>query len=235
MFAYADGVTMGNMTKRNPMALRLAVLAGVAVVAMLAAVVIAGGGSSTPTKKAGDNSALKGIPQSGIALGSPKAPVTIVEFADLQCPFCAEYHQNVFPTILKRYVRSGKVRLELRLLRFLGPDSDRLARVAVAAAGQNRMWQFVGLAYDRQGRENSGYASQSFINKLASDAGLGKLDAGRAAEQIITQNENVARTVGIDSTPSFLIGKTGGPFKRFQPSELTPGAFTPAIDRALGQ
>src|SRR3954451_15947073 len=145
MFAYADGVTMGNMTKRNPMALRLAVLAGVAVVAVLAAVVIAGGGSSTPTNTAGDNSVLKGIPQSGIALGSPKAPVTIVEFADLQCPFCAEYHQNVFPTILKRYVRTGKVRLELRLLRFLGPDSDRLARVAVAAAGPKPVWEVVGL------------------------------------------------------------------------------------------
>src|SRR3954452_2449555 len=228
---------MGTMRTRSSMGIRLVVLGAVAVAAVLVAVVIAGGGSKPATKTAsgGDDSALKGIPQSGISLGSPKAPVTIVEFADLQCPFCAEYHRNVFPTILDRYVRTGKVRLELRLLRFLGPDSDRLARVAIAAAGQNRMWQFVGLAYDRQGRENSGYASQSFINKLASDAGLGKLDAGRAAEQIITQNENVARTVGIDSTPSFLIGKTGGPFKRFQPSELTPGAFTPAIDRALGQ
>ena len=69
-------------------------------------------------------------------------------------------------------MRTGKVRLELRLLRFLGPDSDRLARVAMAAAGQNRMWQFVGLAYDRQGQENSGYATNGFINRLTHDAGL---------------------------------------------------------------
>src|SRR3954451_20585004 len=235
MFAYADGVTMGNMTKRNPMALRLTVLAGVAVVAVLAAVVIAGGGSSTPTKTASDNSALKGIPQSGIALGSPKAPVTIVEFADLQCPFCAEYHRNVFPTILKRYVRTGKVRLELRLLRFLGPDSDRLARVAVAAAGQNRMWQFVGLAYDRQGQENSGYATNGFINKLAQGAGLKRLDAGAAAEHQVQENERLAKTAGINSTPSFLIGKTGGTLRPLQVSDLTPGAFIPKIDSELGR
>ena len=120
----------------------------------------------------GRDSALRGIPQSGISLGSPDAPVTMVEFADLQCPFCAEYHRNVFPTLLKRYVRTGKLRLELRLLRFLGPDSDRLARVAAAAAAQNRMWQFVGLAYQRQGAENSGYATDDFINTLAADAGL---------------------------------------------------------------
>src|SRR3954470_1366457 len=172
--------TMRTMRTRGSMAMRLAVLAAAAIVAVLIAVVLTGGGGGTGTKTAAKPSGLNGIPQAGITLGSPNAPVTMVEFADLQCPFCAEYHRNVYPTILKRYVRTGKVRLELRLLRFLGPDSDRLARGAVAAAGQNRMWQFVGLAYDRQGRENSGYAGQSFINKLASDAGLGKLDAGRA-------------------------------------------------------
>jgi len=238
MFPYADGVSMGTMKTRGSMGLRLAVLGGVAVVAVLVAVMLAGGGSSSTSGGGSDKavtSALTGIPQSGISLGSPNAPVTIVEFADLQCPFCAEYHHAVFPTILKRYVRTGKVRLELRLLRFIGPDSDRLGRVAVAAAGQNRMWQFVSLAYARQGRENSGYANKAFINKLAADAGLNNVDAGQAAGRQLTQNESIAKTLGINSTPSFLIGKTGGPFERFQPSDLTPSAFTPAIDRALGQ
>ena len=224
------------MTKRNPMVIRLAVLAGIAVVAVLAAVVLAGGpGSDGGTKTTSDTSALKGIPQSGLALGSPKAPVTIVEFADLQCPFCAEYHRNVFPSILDRYVRTGKVRLELRLLRFLGPDSDRLARVAAAAAAQNRMWQFVGLAYDNQGQENSGYATNGFINKLARDAGLKRLDAGAAAERQVQANESLAKTAGVSSTPSFLIGRTGGTLRPFQPSDLTPGAFIPKIDSELGQ
>src|ERR1044072_319162 len=98
---------MGTMKTRGSMGIRLAVLGVVAV----AAVVVAGGGSKPATQSpgGGDNSVLKGIPQSGISLGSPKAPVTIVEFADLQCPFCAEYQRNVFPPILKRYVRTRKV------------------------------------------------------------------------------------------------------------------------------
>jgi protein-disulfide isomerase len=218
------------------MGIRLAVLGAVAVAAVLVAVVLAGGpGSDGGTKTTSDTSALKGIPQSGLTLGSRKAPVMIVEFADLQCPFCAEYHRNVFPSILDRYVRTGKVRLELRLLRFLGPDSDKLARVAVAAAGQNRMWQYVGLAYDRQGQENSGYASNGFINKLVRDAGLGKLDAGAAAEAQVQQNERLAKTAGINSTPSFLIGKTGGTLRPMQVSELTPGAFIPKIDQELAR
>ena len=220
---------------RNPMLIRLGVLAAVAIVAVLLAVTLASNGSNEPAKKSGAavSSELSGIPQSGIALGSPKAPVTMVEFADLQCPFCAEYQRAVFPTILKRYVRTGKVRVELRLLRFLGPDSDRLARVAAAAGAQNRMWQFVELAYQRQGAENSGYATDDFINSLAADAGLKSVNAGAGAEAAIARNEQAAQTLGVNSTPSFLIGRTGGTLHRFQPSELTPGAFTPQLDKEL--
>ena len=151
------------------MIMRLSLLAGLAVVAVLAAVAVGGPGRDGPSKGGGSaapESALRGIPQSGIVLGSPDAPATTVEFADLQCPFCAEYQARVFPELLDRYVRTGKLRIELRLLRFLGPDSDRLARAASAAAAQDRMWQLVELAYARQGRENSGYATNAFIKSL---------------------------------------------------------------------
>jgi protein-disulfide isomerase len=222
---------------RNPMLIRLGVLAAVAIVAVLVAVTLASPNKSEPAKGHGEGAAataaFQGIPQSGIALGSPKAPVTMVEFADLQCPFCAEYQRAVFPTILKRYVRAGKVRVELRLLRFLGPDSDRLARAAAAVAAQNRMWQFVELAYQRQGAENSGYATDDFINSLAAGAGLKSVNAGASAEAAIARNEQAAQTLGVDSTPSFLIGRTGSTLHRFEPSELTPGAFTPQLDKEL--
>jgi protein-disulfide isomerase len=222
---------------RSGMAIRLGVLAAVAVAIVLVAVLVAGGkddaGGGDGGSPAAVKSGLDGIPQSGIALGSPDAPVTMVEFADLQCPFCAEYHHQVFPELLKRYVRTGKLRLELRLLRFLGPDSDRLARVAAAAATQNRMWQFTGLAYDRQGAENSGYATDAFLNELATEAGLESPDAGPAADRLIRRSENAARTLGIDSTPSFLIGPTDGTLQRFQPNDLTPDAFVPRIEEEL--
>lgn len=229
---------MGTVARRS-MLIRLGLLGALAVVVVLALVAIggptggdspAGGGSSVTA-----DSALRGIPQSGIVLGSPGAPVTMVEFADLQCPFCAEYHKKVFPELLDRYVRTGRVRLELRLLRFLGPDSDRLARAAAAAAAQNRMWQFAGLAYDRQGTENSGYATDSFIKGLLADAGVRNAHLGAAAERQVRGAEQAARTLGIDATPSFLIGPTGGKLARFQPTELTPGAFLPRIQQELSR
>ncbi len=191
--------------------MRLSVLAAVAVVAVLAAVAVGGSGEGA-TSKGGDASApaLRGIPQSGLVLGSPDAPVTMVEFADLQCPFCAEYQARVFPELLDRYVRTGKLRIELRLLRFIGPDSDRLARAAFAAAAQNRMWQLVELAYARQGRENSGYATNAFIKSLLADAGVHGADTGAAADPELRRAAQAARSAGINETPSFLVGPTGG-------------------------
>jgi len=97
------------------------------------------------------------------------------------------------------------------------------------------MWQFVGLAYDRQGRENSGYATTEFINRLTRDAGLKSPDAGAAAERQVQANERLAKTAGVDSTPSFAIGRTGGTLTHFDPSALTPSAFIPTIDKALGR
>jgi protein-disulfide isomerase len=238
MFPFADGCTMGTVT-RTSMLTRLGLLAGLAVVIVAIAVAAAASGGGAGSQKGGSPAAtlaeLRGIPQSGIALGSPRAPVTMVEFADLQCPFCAQYERDVLPAILKRYVRTGKVRLELRLLRFIGEDSDRLARVAAAASQQNRMWQFVALAYQRQGRENSGYATGEFIDRLAADAGLKRTSAGTAAERQVRQSEQAAKTLGVDSTPAFLIGPTGGPYTRFQPGDLTPGSFAPALDEALSR
>jgi hypothetical protein len=226
---------MGTVSRRS-MIIRLSLLAALAVVAVLAAVAVGGPGQDGPSKGGGSSapeSALRGIRQSGIVLGSPDAPVTMVEFADLQCPFCAEYHERVFPALLDRYVRTGKLRIELRLLRFLGPDSDRLARAASAAAAQDRMWQFVGLAYDRQGRENSGYATDAFIKNLLADAGVHGANVGAAAEPELRRAARAARTLGINSTPSFLIGPTGGTLARFEPGELTPGPFVARVQEEL--
>ena len=81
---------------------------------------------------------LRGIPQSGATLGDPRAPVTLVEFADLQCPTCASFAEGALPHIIRRYVRSGRVRLILYALDAIGPDSERAARVAYAVGEQDR-------------------------------------------------------------------------------------------------
>src|SRR4051812_47968324 len=101
-------------------------LAALAVVAVLVVIGEAtredrsSGSTATTARQTVDR--FTGIRQSGYALGSPNAPVTVVEFADMQCPFCAEFDREVLPTVLQRYVRTGKVRVELRTMAFLGED-----------------------------------------------------------------------------------------------------------------
>jgi hypothetical protein len=60
-------------------------------------------------------------------LGNPNAPVTMIEFADLQCPFCRDYALNALPAIVQEYVRPGKVKLVFGGISFLARLGDRTA------------------------------------------------------------------------------------------------------------
>lgn len=223
---------------RSPALIRLGAVALAAIVVVVVLVVVSQGGSSDDGGPAKPG-LFTGIPQQGLALGKPDAPVTLVEYADLQCPFCAQYDRDVLPTLVKRYVRPGKLRLELRPLAFIGPDSVRMARVVEAAAEQDRAWPLVDLIYHNQGRENSGYATDAYMRKLMARVpgldGDGALsEAGsRAVTARLRSAQASAGRAGIDSTPSFLVGRTGGRLATLRPSALEPGPFTDAIDKQL--
>jgi len=244
----ASAGTSSKRTGRRKTLIRLGAVALAAIAVVAALVVVSqkdGTGTSAPSAGEGPAGVAEagrlfaGIPQQGIALGNPDAPVTMVEFADLQCPFCGQYDREVLPTIVNRYVRTGQVRLELRLLSFIGPDSERAARVALAAAGQNRMWGLVDLLYRNQGTENSGYVTDAFLRRLARAApGLEAERAMRESESAavgsrLASARSAADRAGIDATPSFLLGTTGGRLAPFRPSALEPGAFTDRIDALL--
>ena len=108
------------------------------------------------------------LPQDGIRLGSPSAPATLVEFADLQCPFCGAYARDVLPTIIDRYVRPGKLKLELNLVTFVGrrlgqgrPAAPRPPRPRIA------FWGFTDAFFAAQGQENTGYVTDDFLKETA--------------------------------------------------------------------
>jgi protein-disulfide isomerase len=75
---------------------------------------------------------LDGVPQNGTVFGEDDAPVTLVEYADLQCPFCAEWALRTFPELVTDYVREGQLRIEFRGLSFIGPESEDALRTALA-------------------------------------------------------------------------------------------------------
>ena len=220
---------------------RLAAVALLALVVVVAAVLISQPGGGPDATAAAPVSRFDGIPQDGIALGSPKAKAVLVEFADLHCPFCAVYARDVLPAVVDRYVRSGRLRLELHTLTFLGEDSVRAGSMAAAAAQQDRLWPFVDAFYRSQGTENSGYVTDDFLRGIA-EATPG-LDVDRAfddrsgakAIEALTNAERAAGAAGADHTPAFYLRRGDGVARAAEPEALTAEAFTAALDKALAR
>jgi protein-disulfide isomerase len=178
-----------------------------------------------------------GIEQHGAALGSPHAPVTLVEYADLQCPYCAAWARDTLPSVVTEYVRNGRVRLVFRGLAFLGPDSDLALRMVIAAGAHDKLWNLVHELYRRQGYENGGWVAEELAD-AASAAGvdsrvLERVAWSRATTRAVARSARAARTAGVEGTPSFELGRTGGRLVLVQLGSLRTEAIRQALDAAL--
>jgi len=165
--------------------------------------------------------------------------VTLVEYADLQCPYCAQWARAALPTVVSEYVRSGRVRLVFRGLAFLGADSELALRMVVAAGAENKQWNLLDELYRRQGYENGGWVSDE-LAPAAAAAGLhlSRLDRlawSRGTTRAIAAVARAAHEAGVQGTPSFQIGRTGGPLQLARPASLDAGGIRPALDAALAR
>jgi protein-disulfide isomerase len=236
------------MVSRRAVAQLAAVLVLAALV-VVGAILISGGSDDeeTPAARAPSTRSeaqevdelYAGIPQDGIHLGKADAPATLVEIADLQCPFCANYSRTALPTVVRDYVRPGRIRYELHLRSFLGRDSVRAAGASAYAAQQDLMYQFVDHFYRNQGPEESGYADSDFIRRMAAQVpGLDPEKAVAAAndplaQPLVRQGEQFARDLGSTGTPDFYVRKNG----QLQPLNAqgeTPEDYARALDAILG-
>jgi protein-disulfide isomerase len=198
-----------------------------------------GSTDTTGTSGTTSTSFLDGIPQSNTVLGAAGANVRLLQYEDLQCPICKRYMDDVFAPIVAGYVRPGKVKIDFRGLAFIGNDSKKALRVALAAGKQNKLWNVVELFYLTQREENSGWVSDATIDKILAqvpglDAAQVKTDAQSSAitKEMETINaEATARKV--PGTPWFYIGIGLNKPYEIQPQSLTVDAFTPALDDAL--
>jgi protein-disulfide isomerase len=220
----------------------------VAVAAVAVAVVLLAGGGDDKKTAANSGTAVAGldettalfedIPQQGASLGKEDAPITMVEFIDLQCPFCKQFALGTYPVLVNDYVREGKLRIETRTLTFLGPDSEKGARAAAAAGEQDKEAEFVQLWFWNQGPENSGYATDEFIDKLWKAAGVDVAQAKAYADSEkslapVNLAQKGAEEFGVVSTPTFLIGETGKELTKFEVDLDDPEAFKAALDELL--
>ncbi len=208
---------------------QLGVVVSVVVVAIVVVLIATGGsgGSSPPKLHSKGTSEVEkevakligGIPQSGNALGSPTAPVTLQYFGDLECPICREFTTGALPSIIPKWVRTGKLRIEYHSMETATrePETFKTQQIAAYAAGkQNKAWYFIETFYHEQGEEDSGYVTESYLQGIASQVpglDLAKWTSDRNDPELaneITTDTQAANNHGFKGTPSFLIGRSGG-------------------------
>lgn len=190
--------------------------AGLAFLALAALVVVivvnasGGGGGDVDLEGVEEaNRELAGIPQRGMVLGDPKAPVELIEFGDLQCPACAAYAQQILPQVIEGPIKRGEAKLAFKNFTIIGPDSTVAGAAAVAAGAQNRAWSFIEVFYRNQGGENAGYVTDQFLEAVAKAAGVRDLERWRReakaerATQAVEATTRQAKQLGLTGTPSF--------------------------------
>jgi protein-disulfide isomerase len=249
-------VSKGGVRRRQANPRVLMMVGGAAVliaVAVVLAVVLTGGKKSSsasfPTvgslasglpAAADVESQLKGIPQHGNVLGSPSAPVTMVEYIDLQCPICQQFETQVMPDILTKYVKTGKVKIEARVLRFIGPDSLKARNAMLAAGQQNKAFNVAQLIYYNQGTENTGWVTSDLLGQIASSIPGLRVHAvldGLNASSVTKQGDAMDKQGSADKvpgTPTIYVGKTGTKGKVVKLTSATDSqALVTALDAAL--
>jgi protein-disulfide isomerase len=179
---------------------------------------------------------FRGIPQQLNQLGNPKAKVTMIEFADPQCPYCRQYELETLPAIIKEYVRTGKVKLVYFGIPIIGANSEQGLRAVYAAGLQNKLWNFSHLLYRSQGAENSGWITDDLLRRIGGSIpgfDTQKMMADRQSPEVeaaLSASAQQATNGRVDRTPTFFAGPTGGTLQQVPLTALTPEAFRPTLD-----
>lgn len=214
----------------------LAGVLGAAAVILLAAILVSRAGTDEAPKASERAAIFDGIAQDGEWLGDPGAPVVVEEYADLQCPFCAQFATGDLPAIVNDYVRPGRVRMRMRVLTFLGAESVTAGQAVAAAGLQDRQWQFAEELYAEQGAENSGWVTDDFLRERGE--AVPGLDVGRAlgdrsspeVARALEDAQAAATEAKVESTPSFRVGRRGEDMETVDAAGLRA-----AVDAALAE
>lgn len=167
--------------------------------------------------------------------GDPKAPITIVEFTDLQCPFCGRFAQHTLAQIEDAYIKTGKVRYIVKdfPLESLHPNALRAAEATHCAAEQNRAWDM----HDRL------FANQQKLAKedLTADATALGLDTGTFSACLdsdrytaeIRKEMAMALALGVKGTPTFFLGVSDATPGQMKPARMLNGALDFAVFKSV--
>ena len=165
-----------------------------------------------PESTPNDSSILnkENLMQGSTILGNPDAKITIVEFGDYQCTFCYKFHDETMKKIDQAYIKTENVNFVYRDFPLNGPQSILASEASYCAQKQNKFWEYHDTLYNNWRGENTGWITKNVLIGFANDIKLDLDSFSQCLEnsefkQKVLDNEQFAREIGIDATPSFLI------------------------------
>lgn len=207
--------------RRTPSRRLVAFMPVAVIVAIFAAIglLVSISGANRESARERVTTLLADIPQNGTTLGSPRAPVTISIFADIECPTVRRFVVSYLPSILATWVRTGAAKLEYRSLQTDTTNEHTFfdQEIAALAAGrQDKMWNYLLLFVHEQGQKHTNYATEQFFTGIASQVPELKQAQWRRDREDPLLSRQVALGVqaahakGFRFTPSFSLGFTSG-------------------------
>lgn len=179
------------------------------------------------------------IMDDGRIRGNADAPITLIEYSDFTCGYCAKFFQETWPRLQAKYIDTGKVRFVYRDY----PRSDQgvgvEAAVAARCAGaQGRYWPMHDRLFSERGRLDPG-SFKGFADVIGLDQkAFAKCFDERHYLESIFQDRQEANRWGFHGTPGFILMRTAGEPTEKDPAVAIPGAvpfnqFAEEIDRML--
>jgi len=154
--------------------------------------------------------------------GNPNGDVTVVEFFDYHCPYCKAMTDSVLDIVHT----DGKVRLVMKELPILGPDSVFAARAAIASRYQHLYPEFHTALMHLKGPLNEGSVMQTAASVGLDIDRLKKDMRGADVGAVIDANLGLARALSVDGTPGWVLGE------KLTSGAMSPQAFKQMIDDA---
>jgi protein-disulfide isomerase len=167
---------------------------------------------AAPTERAAPKTPLVSLDASPHdSIGSSDAPVVLVEFTDYQCPFCRRFHERSWPEIKRRYVDTGKVRLEVRDMPLQFHDAAMPAAIAARCAGQQgKFWPVFNALLDKPDALTKEGPRQAAMAAGVSLPEFEQCQRSTAVQRAIENDIEDAERIGVDGTPGFVIARRNG-------------------------
>jgi len=147
--------------------------------------------------------------------GDLNAPITIVEFSDFQCPFCAKFHSTTLPQLEANYIDSGKVKFVYRdfPIQSIHPNAVPAAIASECADEQGMFWEYHDLVFENQEKWQglSGRIMVDTFEQYALELGLNTSDFNTCLESAkyadeVTKDLQDGASYGVTGTPGFFVG-----------------------------